>query len=74
MNPETTAPAVDGSDEISTLIETLLATEQRLEVLTAGEVDTVAGRDGRAFLLRRAQEEAFFDVTAISFHASRRSP
>ena len=64
MNPETTAPAVDGSDEISTLIETLLATEQRLEVLTAGEVDTVAGRDGRAFLLRRAQEELRYSEAA----------
>ncbi|HYN27936.1 MAG TPA: diguanylate cyclase, partial [Burkholderiales bacterium] len=30
---------------------------QRLEELTAGEVDTVADRDGRTFLLRHAQEQ-----------------
>ncbi|MEO8601766.1 MAG: ATP-binding protein [bacterium] len=44
-------------EDIPALIETLLDTEQRLEELTAGEVDTVAGRDGRTFLLRRAQEQ-----------------
>jgi PAS domain-containing protein len=32
-------------------------TGQRLEELTAGEVDTVADRDGRTFVLRRAQEQ-----------------
>ncbi|MGA9993735.1 MAG: PAS domain S-box protein [Thiobacillaceae bacterium] len=42
--------------EISALIETLHGTEQRLEELTAGEVDTVADRDGRTLLLRRAQD------------------
>lgn len=47
----------DASDEISTLIETLRLTEQRLEELTAGEVDTVSGSDGRTFFLRRAQEQ-----------------
>ena len=39
------------------MIETLLAAGQRLEELTAGEVDTVADRDGRTFLLRGAQEQ-----------------
>ena len=39
------------------MIETLHETGQRLEELTAGEVDTVADRDGRTFLLRRAQEQ-----------------
>jgi len=38
------------------LIETLHATGQRLEKLTAGEVDTVANRDGRTVLLRHAQD------------------
>jgi PAS domain S-box-containing protein len=57
MNLATSAPVADAEDEIATLIETLLATERRLEELTGGEVDTVAGRDGRTFLLRRAQEE-----------------
>ncbi|MEO8271439.1 MAG: PAS domain-containing protein, partial [Aureliella sp.] len=45
------------NEEIPALIETLLTTEQRLEELTAGEVDTVAGRDGRTFVLRRAQDQ-----------------
>lgn len=50
-------PQQDSHEEISELIETLHAIEQRLEQLTGGEVDAVAGRDGRTFLLRRAQEE-----------------
>jgi PAS domain S-box-containing protein len=50
------APPVT-SEEISALIDTLLATERRLVELTAGEVDAVAGRDGRTFLLQRAQEQ-----------------
>jgi len=57
MNPAAVAPALEAGDEISTLIERLLASEQRLEELTSGEVDTVSGRDGRTFLLRRAQEQ-----------------
>ncbi len=47
----------DADEEIPALIETLLATEQRLAELTAGEVDTVASRDGRTFMLRHAQEQ-----------------
>ncbi|MDP3225931.1 MAG: hypothetical protein Q8M96_22580, partial [Rubrivivax sp.] len=42
---------------IAALIEALHDTEQQLEDLTAGEVDTVANRAGRTFLLRRAQEQ-----------------
>ncbi len=57
MNEEKPSPPVEAGEEITALIETLLATEQRLEELTGGEVDTVAGRDGRTFLLRRAQDE-----------------
>jgi len=45
------------NEEIPALIETLLATEQRLEDLTEGQVDTVAGRDGRTLVLRRAQDQ-----------------
>jgi len=40
---------------MSVLMETLLKTGQRLEELTAGQVDTVADRDGRTFLLRGTQ-------------------
>jgi PAS domain S-box-containing protein len=57
MNPEESSLAVDANEEIPALIETLLATEQRLEELTAGEVDTVTGRDGRTFMLRHAREQ-----------------
>jgi two-component system, cell cycle sensor histidine kinase and response regulator CckA len=57
MISKITSPPLDVNEEISTLIETLLATEQQLEQLTEGEVDTVADHDGRTFLLRRAQEQ-----------------
>jgi diguanylate cyclase (GGDEF)-like protein/PAS domain S-box-containing protein len=57
MNPEKTPPPEDANEEISALIEALHQTGHRLEELTAGEVDTVADRDGRTFVLRRAQEQ-----------------
>ncbi len=48
----------DGAnDEVASLITTLHETEQRLEELTGGEVDTVSDQFGRPYLLRRAQEE-----------------
>jgi diguanylate cyclase (GGDEF)-like protein/PAS domain S-box-containing protein len=56
----TSAPlpqAEDDSEEISVLIRTLRETDQRLDELTAGQIDTVADRDGRSFLLRHAQDE-----------------
>jgi diguanylate cyclase (GGDEF)-like protein/PAS domain S-box-containing protein len=56
MNPEKPPPPGDVDEEIFALIETLHQSGQRLEELTAGEVDTVADRDGRTVLLRRAQE------------------
>lgn len=55
MTTLTTLPR-DADAEISALIEALHVAGQRLEELTGGEVDTVADRDGRTFLLRRAQE------------------
>ena len=42
---------------IAALIETLRETEQELEALTSGEIDTVADRTGRIFLLRSAEEQ-----------------
>jgi diguanylate cyclase (GGDEF)-like protein/PAS domain S-box-containing protein len=47
---------IDAKEEIAALIETLHETGQRLEELTAGEVDTVANREGQTYLLQRAQE------------------
>ena len=41
--------------EVSALIATLHASEQRLAELTGGEVDTVADRNGRTLLLQGAQ-------------------
>ena len=43
------------SAEVTSLITVLHATDQRLEELLAAEVDSVADRDGRTILLRRAQ-------------------
>src|ERR1700684_1420451 len=51
-------PTEDGDgDEISVVIKALRAADLRLEELTSGEVDTVSDRDGRSFLLRRAQDQ-----------------
>jgi len=47
----------DANEEMSALMATLLKTGQRLEELTAGQVDTVVDRDGRTFLLRGTQEQ-----------------
>lgn len=55
MSPRKLPLPPDTNEEIAALIKTLHDTEQRLEVLTAGEVDTVANRDGQTLLLRRAQ-------------------
>jgi PAS domain-containing protein len=57
VKPEKTHPPGDASEEVSALIATLHETGQRLEELTAGEVDAVADRDGRTFVLGRAQEQ-----------------
>ena len=47
-----------GSDttEVSDLVALLFDTEQRLDVLTRGEVDTVSSSDGRTLMLWRAQQ------------------
>ncbi|MFN2332261.1 MAG: EAL domain-containing protein [Halomonas sp.] len=53
MNPSS---AEGVQEEISALIATLHETGQRLELLTAGEVDSVSDTEGRPFLLLSAQE------------------
>ncbi|MEO8279489.1 MAG: bifunctional diguanylate cyclase/phosphodiesterase [Ideonella sp.] len=50
------AEVTPARDELPALIKTLLDTGQRLEVLTAGEVDTVSDATGRTVLLRHAQD------------------
>lgn len=57
MKPGEPFPPADAAGEVAALIETLHRTGQRLEELTAGEVDAVADREGRTFLLRHAQEQ-----------------
>ncbi len=64
MRPAMPSPAVDADEEISALIQPLHQTGQRLEELTAGEVDTVADSDGRPFVLRHAQEQLRVSETA----------
>jgi PAS domain S-box-containing protein len=56
MNNAKEALHENAGDEVSALIEKLHEIGKRLEVLTAGEVDAVASRDGRTVLLSRAQE------------------
>jgi PAS domain S-box-containing protein len=51
------APVLDAVTEIAALVETLRRTEQRLEELTTGEVDSFSDSAGRTFLLQRAQEQ-----------------
>lgn len=50
-------PPGDTSTEISVVIKALREADLRLEELTGGEVDTVSDRDGRSYLLRRAQDQ-----------------
>ena len=57
MSSQLLPPQGDTNAEISALIETLHQTEQRLEELTAGEVDTTTDHTGRRFTLRRAQDQ-----------------
>jgi PAS domain S-box-containing protein len=57
MKPRKSPVPRDAVEEMSTLMETLLKTGQRLEELTAGRVDMMVDRDGRRLLLRGTQEQ-----------------
>jgi diguanylate cyclase (GGDEF)-like protein/PAS domain S-box-containing protein len=50
-------PPGSANDEISVRIRALREADLRLEELTAGEVDTVSDREGRSYLLQRAQDQ-----------------
>ena len=56
--------SLHSDEEISSLIDLLDRTSQRLLELTAGEVDSVTDRSGRTYLLRPAQQvyPAAFDT------------
>jgi diguanylate cyclase (GGDEF)-like protein/PAS domain S-box-containing protein len=51
------SPPQGDSEEISVVIKALREADLRLEELTSGEVDTVSDREGRSFLLQRAQHQ-----------------
>lgn len=55
MKHETASDATAADAQISALIATLLDAGEKLQVLTHGEVDAVAGPEGRAYLLHDAQ-------------------
>ena len=57
MTSAKSPPARNAYAEVSALIETLRETEQRIEDVTAGEVDSVSDRDGQTFLLRSARDQ-----------------
>ncbi|MEO7433274.1 MAG: PAS domain S-box protein [Dokdonella sp.] len=57
----------NADEEVYALIETMRAVEERLDELTAGQLDVVMDSTGRTFLLQRAQEQ-LRDV-----HASRQA-
>jgi diguanylate cyclase (GGDEF)-like protein/PAS domain S-box-containing protein len=64
MNSGPLPLSADTDSEVLDLIQALHRAEQRLEELTAGEVDTVADRGGRTLLLRRAQDRLRHSATA----------
>jgi diguanylate cyclase (GGDEF)-like protein len=56
VSPTNSPAKADQKKEVAALIETLHSTGQRLEDLTAGQVDTVTNCRGRTVMLRRAQD------------------
>ncbi|OAI05407.1 diguanylate cyclase [Methylomonas methanica] len=56
MTADEIPPTLETNAEIARLIDVLHSAGQRLEELTAGQVDTVADHTGRPFLLGGAQE------------------
>ncbi|MEO8062174.1 MAG: PAS domain S-box protein [Pseudomonadota bacterium] len=58
MSTATRPLTLEATGEIGALIEVLRSTEDRLAELTAGEINSVASRDGRTLLLRLAQEKS----------------
>lgn len=64
MIPTLPAGTEEISSELLALIEALHADGQRVEDMTAGEVDTVTNQGGRTILLRRAQEYMRHNETA----------
>ncbi len=64
MTDDAGSHSEESSDEISVLIKALLDVDQRLEELTEGQIDSVVDRDGRTFMLHRAQAETRYAEAA----------
>ena len=60
MNAAGPTMSAETINEINALIEVLRKANLRLDELTAGQVDTVADRDGQTFLLQRTQDRLRF--------------
>ena len=54
--PASSGAGSDAEGEISMVIRALRTADMRLQELTAGEVDSVSDREGRAYLLQPAQD------------------
>jgi len=65
MKPQRSPFRDNWNEEVSTLIEGLRATGRHQEELMAGEVETVADRQGRTFMLRRAQDRLRHSESAM---------
>ena len=57
MKQISTPPVMSENTELYALIELINKSGDRLKELTAGEIDSVAGIDGRMFVLQHAQEQ-----------------
>jgi diguanylate cyclase (GGDEF)-like protein/PAS domain S-box-containing protein len=57
MSLKSPPPGDSDGDEISVVIRALRTADLRLEELTSGEVDTISDREGRSFVLQRAQSQ-----------------
>jgi diguanylate cyclase (GGDEF)-like protein/PAS domain S-box-containing protein len=68
MKPAERAKESVATDELSALIASLHETEQRIDLLTRGQIDSVASSDGHTYLLRHAQAQLREDAAAKNAH------
>lgn len=55
MTATPATPSSEQTGEVTSLVRALGTANQRLEELTAGEIDAVTGKDGRVYVLQHAQ-------------------
>jgi PAS domain S-box-containing protein len=68
MQPPEPAVDISAADELSMLIASLHESEQRIDLLTRGQIDSVASSDDHTYLLRRAQAQLLEDAAAKNAH------